>query len=352
MAGIADLLAPNSGFANWVAGNRGRLGQIGAGLASGQNFSAGLANAAQGLPQGAQIDDAYATAQKAEAERQNSLNATIEYMREKGFDDLVAGVEGGGLDMGTAWGEALRRSQPGYGQPEQTANQRDFLFAQQNGYLGSFSDWVNSGGTGGQVGTTIYTGRDDQGNLIPMQVGQGGFVRSPLPEGVTFDPGALNAERAYGNQVGSGRGKAEVAAPESIANAQRTLTQIQQLKDDPGLWWSVGGFGWTPNAPGNPQAGTISRIEQLQGAAFLDAFESLRGGGQITEVEGAKATNAIARLQRSQSYDDFRQALSDLEEVIQIGLDRAIRQSQGGSQVPSLGGATSGTNYTEKYGLE
>lgn len=112
MGGWADLLGTDNPFQQFVAGNRGKLGQIGAGLGSGQNFSAGLANAAQALPQGQQADDAYATAQKAEAERARSLNATIEFMRQKGYDDLIAGVEGGGLDMGTAWGEALRRGQP------------------------------------------------------------------------------------------------------------------------------------------------------------------------------------------------------------------------------------------------
>jgi hypothetical protein len=192
----------------------------------------------------------------------------------------------------------------------------------------------------GNLGTTIYTGRDASGNVVPMQVGpDGSFVPTTMPDGIRFDPGALNAERAYGSQIGTGQGKAVVAAPEAIATAQRTLTQIQNLKDDPGLWWSTGNMGWTPNWPGNPQAGTISRIEQLQGAAFLEAFESLKGGGQITEVEGTKATNAIARLQRSQSYEEFVQALTELEEVVQIGLERAQRQGQGGAPMPQFGGA-------------
>lgn len=198
------------------------------------------------------------------------------------------------------------------------------------------------GGAGGStppLGTTIYTGRDAQGNIVPMQAGQGSFVQTQLPDGVTFDPGAMNAEKAYGQQVGTGRGKAEVQAPEAIATAQRTLSQIQALKEDPGLWWSVGGLGWTPNVPGNPQAGTISRIEQIQGAAFLEAFETLKGGGQITEPEGIKATNATARLQRSQSYGEFVQALTELEEIVQTGLERAMRQGQGGTAPPRMGGA-------------
>lgn len=342
MAGLGELLGWNDNpLYEAFRGNRNALlgGLSGAAQRPGDPWG----GATQGIAKGAALDDAYAVQQEAEAKRQEQLNQTAAYLRQQGANQLADAVDAGminGQDAFRTWYDAQHAA------PDYTANQRDFMFAQQNGYQGSFADWVNSGGTGSQVGTTIYTGRDAQGNIVPMQVGQGGFVRSPLPDGVSFDPGALNAERAYGNQVGSGRGKAEVAAPESIANAQRTLTQIQQLKDDPGLWWSVGGLGWTPNAPGNPQAGTISRIEQLQGAAFLDAFESLRGGGQITEVEGAKATNAIARLQRSQSYEDFRKALTDLEDVIQIGLDRAIRQSEGGNPVPAMGGAGNSGGWT------
>lgn len=112
MAGLADLLGTDNPFQQWVAGNRGKLGQIGAGLGSGQNFSAGLAQAAQNIPYGQQTDDAYAAGLKADAERQESLNQTIEYMRSKGYDDLIAGVQSGGMDMGAAWGEALRRGAP------------------------------------------------------------------------------------------------------------------------------------------------------------------------------------------------------------------------------------------------
>lgn len=113
MAGLADLLGTNNPFQQFVASNRGMLGQVGAGLASGQNFSAGLSNAAQNMPLGRQQDDAYATAQKAEAERQAQLNQTIKFMQDRGYDDLVQRAQTGGMDQ--AWAEALKRSRPNGG---------------------------------------------------------------------------------------------------------------------------------------------------------------------------------------------------------------------------------------------
>lgn len=71
------------------------------------------------------------------------------------------------------------------------------------------------------------------------------------------------------------------------------------------------------------QRRTQPYIDQLKGQAFLQAFESLKGGGQITEVEGQKATNAILRLQQYQNETDFANALKDLREVVQAGLARA-----------------------------
>lgn len=63
-------------------------------------------------------------------------------------------------------------------------------------------------------------------------------------------------------------------------------------------------------------------IDQLGGAAFLQAFESLKGGGQITEVEGKKATDAIARLNTAQSDDEFKASLEELRGIMAAGQAR------------------------------
>lgn len=63
-------------------------------------------------------------------------------------------------------------------------------------------------------------------------------------------------------------------------------------------------------------------LDQIGGTAFLQAFESLKGGGQITEVEGKKATDAIARLNRAQSDEEFQRSLQDLREVMVLGQQR------------------------------
>lgn len=64
-------------------------------------------------------------------------------------------------------------------------------------------------------------------------------------------------------------------------------------------------------------------INQLKGQAFLQAYQDLKGGGHITEIEGEKAEQAIVRLSQTQSEKDFANALKDLRDVTAAGARRA-----------------------------
>lgn len=116
--------------------------------------------------------------------------------------------------------------------------------------------------------------------------------------------------------------------------ASNALDIINSLIDEQGnlkpeAQGSVGGIGGIEGriAEYMPvtenQRRTQPFIDQLKGQAFLTAFEQLKGGGQITEVEGRKATEAIIRLQQYQSEEDFAKALKDLRDVVNSGLQRA-----------------------------
>lgn len=182
---------------------------------------------------------------------------------------------------------------------------------------------------------TITYGEDASGNVVPLQAGNDGtLVKSAVPEGVSvLPPYELAKEKAKGTAVGKGEGEREIAAPAAVAGAEQTLAQIDDVMNDPNLGWAVGLGGVVPAIANTAQAGVIAKIEQLQGRAFLEAFQSLKGGGQITEVEGKKATDAIARLQRTQNLEDFKAALKDLRDVVAAGLERA--RASGGVATPA-----------------
>jgi hypothetical protein len=100
---------------------------------------------------------------------------------------------------------------------------------------------------------------------------------------------------------------------------------VQKALDHPGRTTATGVSGTVD--PRNYMPGTDAKnfrvvLDQIKGKAFLQAFQNLKGGGQITEVEGKKATDAIARLDTAQSDDEFNTALTDLQSVMKQGYAR------------------------------
>jgi hypothetical protein len=75
--------------------------------------------------------------------------------------------------------------------------------------------------------------------------------------------------------------------------------------------------------PGSSAADARAILGQIKGKAFLAAFEGLRGGGAITEIEGQKATDAIAALNTNQSPEAMRQSLMELRGIISKGMQNA-----------------------------
>lgn len=187
------------------------------------------------------------------------------------------------------------------------------------------------GGT--EYGLVPVYGRDADGNLVVMQPGKdGSLVRSKVPEGVTPDLGVKKAEEAAGTARGKAQGEAEIGLPDAVAKADQSIALIDEMLAHPGRETATGLSSWID--PRNYLAGTDAtdfnvRRDQLQGRAFLEAFDSLKGGGQITEVEGQKATDAIARLNTAQSDQAYVDALKELRGILELGKQRAARRAGG-----------------------
>jgi hypothetical protein len=116
----------------------------------------------------------------------------------------------------------------------------------------------------------------------------------------------------------------------SEAQSTQMLDLLGQIEKHPGMSAVVGapnplkgGFGALGNLPGTPAADFRAKLDQLGGKQFLEAFESLKGGGQITQVEGEKATNAIAAMQTSQTEKQFLQSLNEFKQIVSGAVERA-----------------------------
>ena len=121
-----------------------------------------------------------------------------------------------------------------------------------------------------------------------------------------------------GPGVGGGgdKPKMEITSPASM------VATIDGILTDPALSSATGILAFTQAIPGTPQRRVGSRIAQLNGQAFLQAFESLKGGGQITEIEGQKATEAVGRLDSAQRTEDYVASLTELRDILNLAQSR------------------------------
>jgi hypothetical protein len=181
----------------------------------------------------------------------------------------------------------------------------------------------------------------------------------------------ISAARATGEAIAKGDVAAMQALPKVISRAEEGMRLIDELvgkrdsktgalldvetvdprtgktvkvksKPHPGFSGSVGAT-WLPGArfvQGTDEAGFMSRYDQIKDASFLEAFESLKGGGAITEKEGAKATSAINRMSVATDEKEFIRAAMDLQDVIRTGVKNAQSRASrsGGAGTPAATG--------------
>lgn len=204
----------------------------------------------------------------------------------------------------------------------------------------------------GEYGLSPVWGTDAEGNPAMIQLGRDGNpIQTPIPDGfavankpleidagdrtILLDPQtrqpigeipkdvrSLERERGIGEAEGKAVGGAVAGLPGAQAQVDQSVALIDSIIADPALESITGMF--QGRLPPMSQAGTDLnvKVDQLKGKAFLEAFESLKGGGAITEREGEAATQAMARLNRAQSTEEFQRSLEELRTILTLGVER------------------------------
>jgi hypothetical protein len=202
----------------------------------------------------------------------------------------------------------------------QTDDLKEYAAAKAQGFEGSFVDFKKAtqrtnAVTWKDLGTELV-GFDSTGNEI-----------SRVPKDV--------AGTAAAKERGKALGEAQVDLPKVENIARRLKDQVSSVRTDPNLEKIT---GWGAKVPTFlPESVTSEeKAKQLSGGAFLQAFESLKGAGAITEVEGEKATSALARLSNlKQDTPGYRRALDDFEREVDALVDLARRKAAGGQSAPA-----------------
>jgi hypothetical protein len=133
--------------------------------------------------------------------------------------------------------------------------------------------------------------------------------------------------------------------PSAIAQSRDALNLIDRMVGTPdgktkpheGFKGAVGAGIGLRFVPGTSESDFQAMYDQIQGGAFMQAFETLKGGGQITEKEGEKGTAAINRMKLATSEKAFIEASRDFQNVLRRGIETAEKELRTG---PGGGGAT------------
>lgn len=225
-----------------------------------------------------------------------------------------------------------------------TTDQKNFEAAQAGGFEGSFNEWLLQKRKAGATNVSVNTGVD----------------RPKPPAGYDYERGADGDVIVDENNAASlvaipgGPQAAEITEQgvldqEGILSMDATLDVIDQALNHPGLDSSVGTVQGRLPPVTNAQADFNAILAQIQGGVFLRAFETLKGGGQITEIESQKAEAAMARLTRVQSEEGFRKSLKELQDIVAGARARAVGRSS--NDTPSDSTGLSAAEILAKYGI-
>ena len=148
-------------------------------------------------------------------------------------------------------------------------------------------------------------------------------------KGGPYDPATISAKKQAEE-----RGE-EMAGfdPEKIqSESEYMVNLLTTVLEHPGLSDVVGAPNpFTKWTPGTDAADFKAYLDQVKGKQFMEAYKTLKGGGQITEIEGRKATDAMARMSTAQSEKAFKAGVKDFMEVVASLRDRML--SKGGTEV-------------------
>lgn len=135
------------------------------------------------------------------------------------------------------------------------------------------------------------------------------------------------------------RAKLEREKQESVTRATNEYNRmsglIEKLKTHPGRLYSTGTSAMLPAAKGTDAYDFQVLLEQLRGKQFLAGFQSLKGGGQITEIEGTKASAAVARTDPGQSENGFLSGLDDFKSFLTDEYNSTMSKYGAAPQTPA-----------------
>ena len=192
---------------------------------------------------------------------------------------------------------------------------------------------INGGKATDQMGFKV-----NPDGSVEFSQGAGAGSTKPSPGYVTVPTESGTEQRVVtGSPAAQEVAKTAAQLESSLEQANKLIGLVETVRDNPELD-AVTGFIEGQSSIGRPsfspelmqnRRDLVVKIDQLKGNVFLQAYESLKGAGQITEIEGTKAEAAIARMDRTQGTPAFKEALNEFVDVIKAAKQRIVAQKSG-----------------------
>lgn len=309
-------------------------------------------------------------AQDAQTQQRTAMAA--QYLASRGLDPAMAQLV---ATNPTALGSYLTNQ---LGGGDKTSDIKEYEFAKQQGFKGTFQDWIaNKRAGAGEHGLNLFWGEDENGNPVALQPGKSGVAaRAQLPPGVTLrgrDPIKMDAGTHFvlvdpltrqqigiipkdlrgakrEEEIGTVEGKAAPGVHAAETTVNNAIVTIDKLRKHPGIDLATGATGIIARKiPGTEAYNFDALNKQAQGNAFMAARESLKGAGQVTDFEGKKGEEAIANLDAAQTKQQYLAALDNLERMMKASVSDLKKKAGIAPTAPAPSSGASIDDLVKKY---
>lgn len=121
----------------------------------------------------------------------------------------------------------------------------------------------------------------------------------------------------------------ESDALSAYQTGQDTLNLINEIEQSEGFESYVGAkgatslFGLKPTPLAGTEAASVAaKIDTLQSKNFMNAIQSMKGLGALSDAEGAKVASAISSLNPDMTEKAFKQSLNTIKNITKRGMEK------------------------------
>ena len=178
-----------------------------------------------------------------------------------------------------------------------------------------------------------YINIDPRGNIKTQ------FPIEPKPEQMPAFKADQETAVTNANISAKAAATAQATLGDTLATGDSMLSVLDQMigsedgsiPEHKGFRQSVGGMDSRTPVIRDEALDFQALLDQAKGGAFMSAIQSMRGLGQLSNVEGQAATSAATRMKAALSEEGFISAAKEYRAIVKGGMDRARAKA---SQAP------------------